>query len=124
MTLFGTITINIRMKPEECFEQVRSILDSENFEIKVSDPPNSIRAEAGREYNRKWLLITLILFFPLAFVYYFTRKKNTVNVTIKPKTDDICEVTISSSGDMGDMLKEIIANKLFNKAGVPSTYFS
>jgi hypothetical protein len=51
----------------------------------------------GRDFSWVWIIVFVILLWPVAIIYYFTRKKNTLAVSIT-KREDGCSISATSSG--------------------------
>ncbi len=49
-----------------------------------------------------------IIFWPIAIVYYFTRKENSISVSIFPKQTG-CNINVSSQGRKGDHVLNLLS---------------
>ncbi len=109
----GSFTAEVKDTPENVFALIQRTIGTSGFEIKSVVPNSSITAEGKREY-KLWLLILLVLImWPLALVYFFTRPKNTISVTITPKREgEGCVVTITSTGKKADQILQMLASSL------------
>ncbi|RLF09573.1 MAG: hypothetical protein DRJ98_07910 [Thermoprotei archaeon] len=109
----GSFTAEVKDSPENIFAMIQRTIGASGFEIKSVVPNTSIIAEGKREY-RLWLLILLVLImWPLALVYFFTRPKNTISVTISPKREgEGSVVTISTSGKKADEILQMLSTSL------------
>jgi signal peptidase I len=64
----------------------------------------TIYAEGGRDFKWSWMIAAIIFAWPASIAYYFTSKKNSVSVTITPKTDSLgSHVSIRSMGRKGNV---------------------
>lgn len=67
----------------------------------------SIQAEGGRDYGLRVLIIFIILIWPVAIIYYFTRKPNKITVLLTSNSDG-CKVNITSNGRSADKVLQLI----------------
>jgi hypothetical protein len=104
-------TIDVKASLEDTFPKVQRAIGNSEYKIKSIVPNQTIMAEGGREFRWLWMIIMIILIWPAALVYYFTRQRSSVTV-LTSKTDDGCKVTITSTGKTGDAVLESIANIL------------
>ena len=88
-------------RPAAVFQKAQAAIAVAGFRVTNSIPSQSLSAEGSREY-RLWLLILLVIFvWPVAIIYYFTRKKSSIAVGIQDAGNAVY-VTLNSSGDKGD----------------------
>lgn len=76
-------------------------MSSKGFEVKVALPGQSLTAEGGRAYHLVLLIILVIIFWPIALIYYFTRKRVSITVQIQPAGQG-SQVQISAFGEKAD----------------------
>jgi hypothetical protein len=55
-----------------------------NTQVNQTIVNQTIVAEGGRDFSWVWMIVFIILLWPAAIIYYFTRKKNSISVTIAP----------------------------------------
>jgi hypothetical protein len=72
------------MGAHEAFEGVQRIVRASALDVKDSVPDKSISAGGERHYDLAILIILLILVWPVGLIYYFTREKNSISVTVTP----------------------------------------
>lgn len=58
------------------------------------------------------MILLIILLWPAAIIYYFTRKMNSVSITTTPNKEGGCKVTVTSNGNKGDDVMQMIMDIL------------
>jgi hypothetical protein len=111
MMIMGSRSIDVKTSLDDTFPKVQRAIGNSEYKIKTIVPNQMIMAEGGREFRWLWMIIMILLIWPAALVYYFTRQRSSVTV-VTSKTDDGCKVTITSTGKTGDVVLESIANIL------------
>ena len=107
----ASASFDVNLSVEECFERIQQMIGNAGFEITSINPNKSIIAEKGRDFKWRWIILAVIFFWPLAIIYYFTRPKNTINVTLESK-NGACKVMITSTGRKGEELMNMIKTSL------------
>jgi len=74
-------------------------------------PDRTIMAKKGRDFRWLWLILAIIFFWPLAIVYYFTRPKNTISISLE-ENNGRCRVSIVSTGRKGEAMMNTLRNFL------------
>ena len=108
----GSRSIDLQVSVEDTFPKIQQKIGTSGFEIKSVVPNQSIIAEGGREFKWKWMILLIILLWPAAIIYYFTRKMSSVSITITPNKEIGCKVTITSNGNKGDDVMQMIVDSL------------
>jgi hypothetical protein len=83
-----------------------------DYKIKSIEANKSITAEGGREFSWVIGIVLVILLWPAAMVYYFTRQRSSVTVIVTSESDSGCKVTINSNGKSGDKVMQSIVDYL------------
>ena len=104
-------SIDVKASSEDTFPKIQRAIGNSEYKIKTIVPNQMVMAEGSREFRWLWLIVMIILIWPAALVYYFTRQRSSVTV-VTSKTDEGCKVTITSTGKTGDAVLESIANIL------------
>ena len=107
----GSFSADLSSTPEECFATVQRIIGTNELETKSVIANQSIIAEGGRDFSWVWIIVFVILFWPVVIIYYFTRKKNTLSVSIT-KREDGCSISATSSGKKGDSVLQTISGSV------------
>src|SRR5438445_10636977 len=85
------------MTTNQVFSTTQSIIGSSELTVKSSTPGSSIIAEGRRDYSLAILIVLILFIWPDAIIYYFTRKPNSISVSLFPKETD-CSFSTSSQG--------------------------
>ena len=107
----GSFSADLSSTPEECFVAVQRIIGASELETKSVTPNQSIITEGGRDFSWVWIIVFVILFWPVAIIYYFTRKKNTLAVSLT-KREDGCSISATSSGKKSDSVLQTISGSV------------
>jgi len=75
---------------------------------KRSHSKSIITAEGKREFSWVIVIILAILIWPAALVYYFTRQRSSMTATLNSTKENECHLTMSSNGEAGDDIIEMI----------------
>jgi hypothetical protein len=91
------------MAASEIYNTAHKAIASSELAIKSTQVNQTIVAEGGRDFSWGWMIVFIILVWPAAIIYYFTRTKNSISVTIVPKTDgNGCTVNMQAIGKKAD----------------------
>ena len=104
-----SFTKDLKTTPDETFSEVQQCVGTANYKIKNVIPSQSIIAEGKRDFSWIIVIVLAVLLWPAAIVYYFTRQRSSVTVTIS-KMDNGCNLTATSNGDSSADLMELIEN--------------
>ena len=96
----------------DTFSKIQQAVDLSDYKIKSIEVNKSLVAEGGRSFSWLILAVLVVLVFPGAIVYYFTRQRSSVTITILEGSDKNCKVSINSIGRSGNYVMNDIANKI------------
>lgn len=87
------------MSANEVYDAAQEILGTSELAIRNTQVNQTIVAEGGRDFSWGWMIVFIILIWPAAIIYYFTRKKNSISLAISPRTGGSgCTVNIQAIG--------------------------
>lgn len=87
------------MSASEVYNTAQKIIGTSELAITNTQVNQTIVAEGGRDFSWGWMIVFIIIVWPAAIIYYFTRTKNTISLTVAPKSDgDGCTVNIQALG--------------------------
>jgi hypothetical protein len=98
--IMGSLSKESTMAAPDVYNTAHRIIGTSELAIKNTQANQTIVAEGGRDFSWVWMIVFIILLWPAAIIYYFTRNKNTISLTISPKTDGSngCTVNIQAIG--------------------------
>ena len=108
----GYQSIDVQTSVDDTFTKIQTAIGPSDYKIKSIEANKSIIAEGNREFNWAIVIILAILLWPAAIVYYFTRHRSSVTVTVTSDSDSGCKVTINSNGKTGEQVMQSIVNIL------------
>jgi hypothetical protein len=91
----------VREHPNAVYQKAQGAVTAKGLELKVAIPGASMTAEGGRAYRLVVLIILVILIWPVALIYYFTRKRNSLTLQIQPHGEG-SQVQINAFGEKAD----------------------
>ena len=95
----GSLNRDSSMGASDVYNAAHKTIGASELAIKNTQVNQTIVAEGGRDFSWVWMIVFIILLWPAAIIYYFTRKKNSISVTIAPKSDGKgCTVNIQAIG--------------------------
>ena len=95
----GSLNRDSSVGASEVYNTAQKIIGTSELAIRNTQVNQTIVAEGGRDFSWIWMIVFIILLWPAAIIYYFTRKKNSISVTIVPKSDNnVCTVNIQAIG--------------------------
>ncbi len=103
----SSFSIDLKTSPDEAFSETQQCVGTANYKIKNITPSQSIIAEGKRDFSWIIVIVLAIILWPAAIVYYFTRQRSSVSVTISKK-DNGCTITATSNGDSSEDLMKLI----------------
>jgi|APSaa5957512535_1039671.scaffolds.fasta_scaffold10678_6 hypothetical protein len=111
----GSRIIDVESSSEESFLKIQEAISSNDYTIKSMESGKSMVAEGGRMFS--WLIVValVILIWPIALVYYFTRQRSSVSLIITDTSEKKCKVSINSNGISADYVMDAIVDKLNKK---------
>jgi hypothetical protein len=83
----GSLNRDSSMSTNEVYNTAHKVIGTSELAIKNTQVNQTIVAEGGRDFSWVWMIVFIVLLWPAAIIYYFTRKKNSISVTVSPKTD-------------------------------------
>lgn len=87
------------MSASDVYNTAHRLIGTSELAIKNTQVNQTIIAEGGRDFSWVWIIVFIILLWPAAIIYYFTRQKNSISVTISSKSDgNGCTVNIQAIG--------------------------
>ena len=101
----------VRESPNAVYQKAQGAVTSKGLELKVALPGQSLTAEGGRAYRLVVLIILVILIWPVALIYYFTRKRNSLTIQIRTQGDG-SQVQINAFGEKADDALGLITSGL------------
>jgi hypothetical protein len=107
----GSISIDSTMAPAQAYDVAQKYIRASALEIKETSPDRRILAGGERQYDTTILIILLLLVGVFALIYYFTRKKNSLELTITPK-DQGCTISAQAVGPRGEAVLQILHDAL------------
>jgi hypothetical protein len=104
-------SVNTPKSTNDIFPKIQQVIATSGYGLKSIVQNQSIQAEGSRDYGLGLLIVFIILIWPVAIIYYFTRKNNTVTVLLTSNNDG-CRVDITSNGKSADRVLQLILNVL------------
>ena len=108
----GSQSVDVNSSVEDTFSKVQQAIGTENYNVTFLDPNRSITAEGKRDFSWVVMIVLILLIWPIAIVYYFTRQKSSVTVTVTSDNDSGCKVTINSNGESGERVLQTLVTTL------------
>jgi len=93
----GSLNRDSAMSATDVYNAAHRIIGTSELAIKNTVVNQTIVAEGGRDFSWVWMIVFIILLWPAAIIYYFTRQKNSLSLTIGPKADG-CTVNVQALG--------------------------
>jgi hypothetical protein len=101
----GSLNKDSSVSASEIYNTAHRIIGTSELAIRNTQVNQTIVAEGGRDFSWVWMIVFIILLWPAAIIYYFTSKKNSISVTIAPKSDNNgCTVNIQAIGKKADLV--------------------
>jgi hypothetical protein len=105
------MSIDSLMGAAQAYDVAQKYIRASALEIKETSPNQKIVAGGERQYDTTILIILLLIIGVFALIYYFTRKKNSLVLTITPK-DAGCKVDVTAVGPRGEAVLQILHDVL------------
>lgn len=99
------------MTAPEAYDLAQKYIRASALEVKETTSNAKIVAGGERNYDTTILIILLILVGVFALIYYFTRKKNTLVVTIMSR-DQGSSVNLFATGPKGEAVLQFLNDML------------
>jgi len=103
----SSFSIDLKISPEETFSEIQQCVGTADYKVKNIIPSQSIIAEGKMGFSWIIVIVLAVLLWPAAIVYYFTRQRSSVTVTISKK-DNGFTITATSNGDSSEDLMKLI----------------
>jgi hypothetical protein len=101
----GSLNKDSSVSASEVYNTAHRIIGTSELAIRNTQVNQTIVAEGGRDFSWVWMIVFIILLWPAAIIYYFTRQKNSISVTISPKNDNNgCTVNIQAIGKKAELV--------------------
>jgi len=92
----------------ETYTKIHQVIITNDYKIISNVQNQSIQAEGSRDYGLGLLIAFIILLWPVALIYYFTRKNNLITVSLNTVNEEGCKVDIQSDGRSAMKVKQLI----------------
>ncbi|KKK91941.1 hypothetical protein LCGC14_2707920, partial [marine sediment metagenome] len=108
----ASFSMDLKMPASEVFSEIQHCIGTADYKVKTIVPNQSVIAEGNRDFSWVIVIILAILLWPAAIVYYFTRQRSSITATINKESENECNVTITSNGNTGDNLMNLVKDVL------------
>jgi len=108
----ASFSMDLKMPVSEVFSEIQHCIGTADYKVKTIVPNQSVIAEGNRDFSWVIVIILAILLWPAAIVYYFTRQRSSITATINKESENECNVTITSNGNTGDNLMNLVKDVL------------
>jgi len=105
---------DLDIPPDEAFSEIQQCIGTADYKVKTVVANQSVIAEGSRDFSWAIVIILIILIWPAALVYYFTRQRSSITATITKKDEKSSNVTLTSNGKSGEEMVALIS-KVFEK---------
>ncbi|HEX9678820.1 hypothetical protein [Nitrososphaera sp.] len=105
----GSQNIDSKMRAHDAYNAAQTYIRASALEIKETEVDKRIVAGGERAYDTTILIILLIIVGVFALIYYFTRKKNALSLTITSKEEG-CSVSIEATGPKGEAVLHFLSD--------------
>ena len=106
--------MDLKIPSDEVFSEVQQCIGTVNYKVKDIISNESIIAEGNRNFSWGITIVLVILLWPAAIVYYFTRQRSSVTITIF-ENDVGCSITATSNGGSSEKLLDLIEDSLVSE---------
>ena len=103
-----SFSIDLDIPSNEAFSEIQQCIGDVDYKVKTIIPNQSVIAEGGRDFNWIVVIILAIFLWPVAIIYYFTRQRSSITVTITINDEKSCNLTVNSNGESADHLMDLI----------------
>ena len=103
-----SFSIDLDIPSNEAFSEIQQCIGDVDYKVKTIIPNQSVIAEGGRDFNWIIVIILAIFLWPVAIIYYFTRQRSSITVTITINDEKSCNLTVNSNGESADHLMDLI----------------
>lgn len=106
--------MDLKIPSDEVFSEVQHCIVDVNYKVKDIISNEIIIAEGSRNFSWGITIVLVILLWPAAIVYYFTRQRSSVTITIS-ENDVGCSITATSNGGSSEKLLDLIEDSLVSE---------
>lgn len=103
-----SFSIDLDIPANEAFSEIQQCIGDVDYKVKTIIPNQSIIAEGGRDFNWIIVIILAIFLWPVAIIYYFTRQRSSITVTLTINDEKSCNLTVNSNGESADEVMDLI----------------
>ncbi len=103
----GSYSVDLETPANEVFSEIQQCIGTANYKVKTIVPNQSVIAEGNRDFSWAIMIILIILIWPAALVYYFTRQRSSITATITA-TEKGCSLALTSNGNSGEKILELV----------------
>ena len=109
----GSYSVDLDIPANEVFSEIQQCVGTADYKVKTIVPNQTVIAEGNRDFSWAIVIILIILIWPAALVYYFTRQRSSITGTITTNEKG-CSLSMTSNGNPGDEILELVKN-IFQK---------
>ncbi len=84
----ATLSAETTLPPREVVQRANTFLQNEGYRVTLQTP-NTAQLEDGRAYNTIVLVLLVLFFLIFGIIYYFTRRRHSINVVVSENKVDI-----------------------------------
>lgn len=103
----GSYSADLDLPVNEVFSEIQQCIGTADYKVKTIIPNQSVIAEGKRDFSWAVMIILIILIWPAALVYYFTRQRSSITATITT-TEKGCSLALTSNGNSGDEVLQLV----------------
>ncbi len=103
-------SIDLDIPPNEAFSEIQQCIGDVDYKVKSIISNQSIIAEGKRDFSWVIVIVLAIVLWPAAIVYYFTRQRSSIMVTITKNDEKGCNLTVNSNGESADHVMDLISH--------------
>ncbi len=107
----GTWTARVRENPGSVYQKAQGALTAKGLNLQRAEPGQLLVAVGHRAYRLVVLIILVLVCWPGALIYYFTRKKSSITVQIQPQGDG-SYIQVETVGETADEALGMISSGL------------
>jgi len=100
----GSYSKDLDLPAHEVFSEIQQCIGVADYKVTTVIANQSVIAEGKRDFSWVIMIILIILIWPAALVYYFTRQRSSITATIAKTDEKRCSLTITSNGNSGDYI--------------------
>jgi len=104
----GSYSKDLELPANEVFSEIQQCIGDADYKVQTVIPNQSIIAEGSRDFSWVIMIILILLIWPAALVYYFTRQRSSITATITKNDEKTCNLTVNANGESGEDLIDLI----------------